>query len=76
MSQKLIKYRLIHRVDDADHERALAKCGWTKEEFRLGRQEKKDEFEGDDDDDIDEFESVRWRKVRRFSSKVVRTLLQ
>jgi len=74
MSQELNKYRLIHHIDDADHERALAKCGWTKEEFRLGRQEKKHEFE--DDDDMDEFENVRWRKVRRFSSKVVRTLLQ
>mmetsp|Transcript_29320 Transcript_29320/g.47553 ORF Transcript_29320/g.47553 Transcript_29320/m.47553 type:complete len:505 (-) Transcript_29320:129-1643(-) len=74
MSQELNKYRLIHHIDDADHERALAKCGWTKEEFRLGRQEKQNEFE--DDDDMDEFESVRWRKVRRFSSKVVRTLLQ
>ena len=74
MSQELNKYRLIHHIDDADHERALAKCGWTKEEFRLGRQEKQDEFE--EGDDMDEFESVRWRKVRRFSSKVVRTLLQ
>lgn len=76
MSQELNKYRLIHHIDDADHERALAKCGWTKDEFRLGRQEKKKEFEEDDDEDMDEFESVRWRKVRRFSSKVVRTLLQ
>ncbi|KAL7452545.1 hypothetical protein ACHAWC_007683 [Mediolabrus comicus] len=75
MSQTLNTYRLIHHIEDVDHERALAKCGWTKEEFRLGRQEKK-EFEEEDDDDMGEFESVRWRKVKRFSSRVVRTLLQ
>ena len=74
MSEELNKYRLIHHIDDSDHERALAKCGWTKEEFRLGRQEKRDEFE--DDEDMEEIESFRWRKMTRFSSKVVRTLLQ
>jgi len=74
-SQELNKYRLIHHIDDADHERALAKCGWTKEEFRLGKQERKHELD-DEEDMEEEFESVRWRKVRRFSSKVVRTLLQ
>ena len=73
MSEEVNKYRMIHHIEDADHEKALAKCGWTKEEFRLGRQEKVD---SEDYDDVDEFESVRWRKVRRFSSKVVRTLLQ
>mmetsp|Transcript_23425 Transcript_23425/g.33460 ORF Transcript_23425/g.33460 Transcript_23425/m.33460 type:complete len:530 (+) Transcript_23425:267-1856(+) len=73
MSEELNKYRLIHHIDDSDHERALAKCGWTKEEFRLGRQEKEDEFE---EDDMEEVESLRWRKMTRLSNKVVRTLLQ
>jgi CRP-like cAMP-binding protein len=75
MSQELNKYRLIHHIEDVDHERALAKCGWTKEEFRLGRQEKKD-WEEDDDNMEEEFESIRWRKVKRFASRVGRTLLQ
>eukprot|EP00585_Thalassiosira_rotula_P001894 CAMPEP_0196139444 /NCGR_PEP_ID=MMETSP0910-20130528/6711_1 /TAXON_ID=49265 /ORGANISM="Thalassiosira rotula, Strain GSO102" /LENGTH=538 /DNA_ID=CAMNT_0041400163 /DNA_START=142 /DNA_END=1758 /DNA_ORIENTATION=- len=73
MSEVLAKYRRIHHVGDEDHKRALAKCGWTEEEFRSG---KRHDVEDDEDIDAEEFESARWRRVKRYSSKVVRSLLQ
>lgn len=73
MSEVLTKYRRIHHVGDEDHERALAKCGWTEEEFRVG---KRHDVEDDEDIEDEEFESARWRRVKRYSSKVVRSLLQ
>ena len=73
VSEVLTKYRMIHHIDDGDHEAALARCGWTEEEFRSG---KRHDVEEDEDVDEKEFESARWRRVRRYSSKVVRSLLQ
>ena len=83
MSEKLTKYRMIHHIEDRDHERALAKCGWTEEEFRNGRkkngvvggEEDNDEFYYDDDISEKEFLDKRWRRVKRFSSKLVQSLL-
>ena len=37
MSEVLLRYRRIHSTDDADHTRALAKCGWTDDDFRSGK---------------------------------------
>lgn len=73
MSEVLTKYRKIHHIEDRDHEKVLAKYGWTKEEFREG---KKRQTVAEDDDDVDEeeFESERWRKVKRYSSKLVRQM--
>lgn len=67
MCDVLTKYRRIHRIDDVDHMRALAKCGWTEEEFQSGK--KKMIVEEEDDD-------IPWRGVKRYSSKLVRSLLQ
>jgi len=39
--QELQKYRLIHHIDDEDHELALLTNGWTVEDFERGCQEKK-----------------------------------
>ncbi|KAL7524175.1 hypothetical protein ACHAXR_000465, partial [Thalassiosira sp. AJA248-18] len=64
MSEVLRKYRRIHRIDDEDHKRALAKCGWSEREFTLG---KKDVVEDDEDIEEAEFESERWRGVKRYS---------
>lgn len=69
MSEVLTKYRTIHHIDDRDHEKALAKCGWTEEEFRAG---KKVVVRDEDDVLEDDFESNRWRRIKRFSSKLVR----
>ena len=71
MSEMLTKYRMIHHIDDRDHERALAECGWTEEEFRLGKKRQVVE-----DEEEEELESAQWRRVKRYSSKVVRSLLQ
>ena len=65
MCDVLKKYRRIHRIDDVDHKRALAKCGWTEEEFRVG---KKNMI-------LDEEDDIR-SGVKRYSSKLVRSLLQ
>lgn len=67
MSEVLSKYRRIHRIDDADHMRALANCGWTDEEFRSG---KKEMFVEDEEADF----SVSG--VKRYSTKLVRTLFE
>lgn len=49
--EELCKYRDIHHVDDAEHERALKQLGWTLEEFEAGVKE------GQRDEDIDEAQS-------------------
>lgn len=36
---EIAKYRSIHQIDDELHGRALKMCGWTPEEFDLGRKE-------------------------------------
>lgn len=65
LSEVLTKYRGIHRIDDESHEKALVKCGWSVEEFRLGKRcrmkkskvkiglHEHDEDNDDDDDDED-----------------------
>lgn len=75
MSEKLTKYRRIHRIDDRDHARALAKCGWSEEEFRLGRKAKENSVEEEEDEE-DVIDEERWRKVKRYSTKLVQSLLQ
>jgi len=79
VSEMLTKYRMIHHIEDADHERALARCGWTDEEFREGKKrrvEVEDEYDEEDDVGTEELQSAQWRRVKRYSSKVVRSLLQ
>lgn len=76
MSEVLTKYRRIHQIGDADHARALAKCGWTEEEFRSGKRTAVLEEEDEDLEEAELFESARWRRVKRYSSKLVRSLLQ
>ncbi|KAL9179713.1 hypothetical protein ACHAXT_009003 [Thalassiosira profunda] len=73
MRAVLAKYRVIHHIDDESHERALARCGWTEEEFREGKREA---VEDDDEfEEGEEFESARWRRVKRYGSKMVKSLL-
>ncbi len=67
MCEVLTKYRQIHRIDDVDHTRALEKCGWTEEEFRSG---KKNIIVEEDEEDLS------WMGVKRYSSKLVRSLLK
>jgi len=35
--KELSKYRQIHHISDADHAKALARWGWTIEEFEAGK---------------------------------------
>ena len=76
LSEVLTKYRGIHRIDDESHEKALAKCGWSVEEFRLGKRSRMkkskveiglrehDEDEDNDDDDDDEDFDYGGEKMR------------
>jgi hypothetical protein len=36
---ELVKYRMIHHIDDEHHRMALERCGWTPEEFEAGFKE-------------------------------------
>lgn len=40
---EIAKYRSIHQIDDEHHYRALNNCGWTLEEYNLGRKKDEDE---------------------------------
>ena len=46
--EELLKYRLIHHIDDTQHERALELYGWTMEDFERGY---KDGIKGEEEDD-------------------------
>lgn len=70
MSEVLMKYRMIHHIEDADHAKALAKAGWTEKEFREGHREHEDDEEDYVDDE--EFEMARWTKAKRYSSRIMR----
>jgi hypothetical protein len=61
---------MIHQIGDEDHKRALAKAGWTEEEFKAGKK-----VDWDDEEDFihaEESEMARWRSVKRYSSKIIR----
>lgn len=73
MAEVLTKYRHIHHIDDDAHQKALNKCGWTEEEFLLGRKEEEYQLLDDDDIEEEEYEHGRWRKVERYRSKIVRS---
>ena len=75
MSEVLTKYRKIHHIGDMDHERALARCGWTEEDFRLGKREVID-FDDDYYEEEEFFMQPQWRLAKRYSSKLVRSLLE
>ena len=74
LCEKLTNYRLIHHIDDRSHARALKECGWTEEEFRLGRKETVEEYDEEEIDEEVEYESGRWRKVQLYSKKVLSLL--
>jgi len=67
MSEVLSKYRRTHCIDDVEHMRALAKFGWTDEEFRSGM--KKEEMLVEDDE-------AEIPVLKRYSTKLVRTLFE
>ena len=48
---ELNKYRIIHHIVDDRHRAALEKCGWTPEDFDLGRRARSLEDEDEDEDD-------------------------
>lgn len=70
MSEVLMKYRMIHHIEDQDHAKALSKAGWTEKEFKEGHREHEDDEEDYVDDE--EFEMARWAKARRYSSRIMR----
>ena len=69
----LANYRVIHQIDDREHARVLAECGWTEEDFRLGREPLLE------DEEFEEEELVgnRWSGlVRKTTQKMVESLLK
>jgi len=50
--KEVLKYRMIHHVDDEQHNKALAECGWTVEEYEEGKLKQPYKMFGDDDDNI------------------------
>jgi CRP-like cAMP-binding protein len=62
--KQVSKYRTIHHVDDEQHAKALAECGWTVEEYEAGgrnrqyRTSKRMTVHLLDDPDDDEFEDL------------------
>lgn len=48
--KEVLKYRMIHHVDDEQHANALEECGWTVEEYEEGKLKKPYKMFGDDDD--------------------------
>lgn len=49
---ELENYRVIHRIDDTHHQKALEACGWTVDEFERGHKDGVDKLTGEDDDDL------------------------
>ena len=70
MSEVLTKYRKIHHIEDEDHARALIRAGWTESEFKAGHRDNVDDEEDYVDDE--EFEMARWKKAKRYSSRLIR----
>ena len=48
--KEVLKYRMIHHVSDEQHARALAECGWTVEEYEMGKLKHPHKMFGDDDE--------------------------
>ena len=69
----LATYRVIHRIEDGEHARALARCGWTEGEFRAGRG-----TPGVEDEEEEEAFAVGapWRGLVRRCTTTVQSLLQ
>ena len=70
MSEVLMKYRMIHHIEDEDHARALARAGWTESEFKAGHKVNFDDEEDYVDDE--EFEMARWKKMKRYTARITR----
>jgi CRP-like cAMP-binding protein len=68
----LATYRVIHRIGDGEHAGALARCGWTAEEFRAGRAAAGVEDEAEEE----AFVGARWRGVVRRCTTTVQSLLE
>lgn len=75
---ELTKYRAIHHIDDEQHRLALAKSGWTPEEFQVGRRFVADDDLVDDDDDEwdgDEDETFS-HELKRKAARIARGLVR
>lgn len=61
----LDRYRLIHHIDDEYHRLALKQCGWTPEEYQLGRRNRPSDEEDVDDVDDDPIHDWKWKLSRK-----------
>lgn len=73
---ELTKYRAIHHINDEQHRLALAKSGWTPEEFQVGRRFVADDLADDDDEwDGDEDENFG-HELKRRAVRIARGLVR
>ena len=61
---ELLKYRMVHHIDDEHHEQALKQCGWTPAEFEAGFKEGAQEEDDDEEDEIKH--DLRWHAYNFF----------
>jgi len=47
--KEVLKYRMIHHINDEEHAHALAECGWSVEEYEAGQLKKPFKFDDDED---------------------------
>ena len=74
---ELAKYRGIHHINDEQHKLALAKSGWTPEEFQVGHRFVADDELGDDDDEWDdEEEGPIGHEFKRKAARLARGLVR
>jgi hypothetical protein len=62
---ELVKYRMIHHIDDEAHRRALKKCGWTPEEFKMGQKVGWDVIDDNEEEIIHDWKWTAATAIRR-----------
>lgn len=73
---ELAKYRGVHHINDEQHKLALAKSGWTPEEFQVGHRFVADNELGDDDDEWVGEEGPIGHELKRKVTRLARGLVR
>lgn len=72
----IAKYRGVHHINDEQHKLALAKSGWTPEEFQVGHRFVADNELGDDDDEWVGEEGPIGHELKRKVTRLARGLVR